>query len=51
MLNQIFSFLLLLSLGVILVFACGTLLHFKLKKQNQKSRDAAMKVQSDEPSD
>ncbi|MGZ0656929.1 hypothetical protein ACWPKS_15080 [Coraliomargarita sp. W4R72] len=51
MLNQIFSFLLLLAVGVILVFACGTLLHFKLKKQNKQSREEAMKVQSDEPAE
>tara|TARA_B100000614_G_C14525985_1_gene484515 strand:+ start:771 stop:929 length:159 start_codon:yes stop_codon:yes gene_type:complete len=51
MLQTIFNFLVLLAFGVILVFAVGTALHFKLKKQNKLSREEALKVQSDEPSD
>jgi hypothetical protein len=50
MLNQIFSFLVLLGIGVLLIFAVATYLHFSLKKQNKQSREEAMKVQTDEPS-
>ena len=49
MINQIFSFLVLLACGVILVFICGAWLHFSMKKGNEKSRDEAMYVQSSEP--
>jgi uncharacterized integral membrane protein len=51
MLNQIFSFLALLVVGVFIVFAVGTYLHFSLKKQNKQSRKEALKVQTDEPSE
>jgi hypothetical protein len=51
MFQIIFNFLLLLAIGVILVFALGSYLHFSLKKQNKQSREEAMKVQTDEPSD
>jgi len=51
MISQLFSFLVLLAIGVILVFAAGTWLHFNLKKQNKKSRAEAMKVQTHEPSE
>ncbi|MFQ3240992.1 MAG: uncharacterized membrane protein YraQ (UPF0718 family) [Lentimonas sp.] len=49
MIDQIFSLLVLLACGVILVFVCGTWLHFSMKKENQKSRDEALQVQSSEP--
>lgn len=51
MLQTIFNFLLLLAIGVILIFALGSYLHFNLKKQNKQSREEAMKVQTDEPSE
>jgi len=51
MINSLFSFLVLFAMGVLLVFAVGTWLHFSLKKQNKQSREEAMKVQTDEPSE
>lgn len=51
MISQILSFLILAALGVILVFVCGTWLHFSMKKQNKESREEALKVQTDEPSE
>jgi hypothetical protein len=51
MLSQLYSFLVLLAFGVILVFACASWLHFSMKKQNKQSREEAMKVQTQEPSD
>ncbi|CAA6691458.1 MULTISPECIES: hypothetical protein [unclassified Lentimonas] len=49
MINQIFSLLVLFACGVILVFVCGVWLHFSMKKDNEKNRDKALKVQSSEP--
>lgn len=51
MISQLFSFLVLLACGVILVFAVGTWFHFTMKKANKQSREEALKVQSSEPSD
>lgn len=51
MLNQIFNFLALLTVGMLLVFVVGAYLHFSFKKQNKRSREEALKVQTDEPSD
>lgn len=48
MITQIFNFLLLLSYGILLVFAVGTWLHFSMKKANKQSREEALKVQSNE---
>jgi hypothetical protein len=51
MISQIYSFLVLFALGVILVFVFGTWLHFSMKKQNKASREEALKVQTDEPAE
>lgn len=51
MIGQLFSFLVLLSCGVLLVFAVGTWLHFSMKKANKQSREEAMQVQTSEPSE
>ncbi len=50
MFGAIFSFLVLLGLGILFVFGVGVCLHFNLKKQNKQSREKALKVQTDEPS-
>lgn len=49
MISQIFNLLVLFACGVILVFVCGTWLHFSMKKANEKNRAEALKVQSSEP--
>jgi hypothetical protein len=51
MFQTIFNFLVLLAIGILVVFAFSTYLHFSLKKQNKQSREEAMKVQTDEPSE
>ncbi len=51
MISEIYNFLVLLAMGVLLIFGVGIYLHFSMKKQNEESRDKAMKVQTDEPSD
>lgn len=48
MISEIFGILVLLSFGVILVFAFAVFFDFNLKKSNRKSREDAMKVQSSE---
>ena len=51
MISEIFNFLVLLACGVILVFVYGTWLHFRMKKDNEKSRAEALKVQTSESSE
>lgn len=50
MISELLNLLVLLATGVILVFICGTCLHFRMKKENEKSREEALKVQTSEPS-
>ena len=49
MISQILSFLVLLAFVVIGIVVFGIWLHFNLKKNNEKSREEAMKVQCSEP--
>lgn len=51
MISQLFRFFIILALGIKLVFALGTVLHFSMKKRKKQSRNAALKVQTDELSE